>query len=815
MALPLKEKLKLLLADVTKTPQLIMEIEGFPLISSIPVKKYIRYGDDIYYGDEGLVYGGLVEDKTALPLIDIAGSTQQISQQMQIDKGGTSSVTSFQVKVVDKDQVITKLIQPSSASDPLSKKVRLYLALEGTAHPDESVLFFNGIVAGVKANAGNISFNLASPEKLKNLEIFPKLSTELTAQTLPTDTTISVTSTENFLLPADSGTLRTYLLLNDEIIEYAGKTDTTFTGCVRAQFGTIAATHETQDTVESAYRLVGGLKDLSLKLMLSGRGTPYAQDLDVVAFNIYGSIISPNSIFLSRINFKEFYNPVSGDTVTITNDPISGNNGTATILSVNEFENGVYLVTDKTFVTGSMGAKVSLTSQFDVLPKFAGLEMTPDQVDIDEFLAKHTQFSSNFYEYDFFIKEQVKGTEFINTQILYPSGCFSLPRKTKTSIGTTQPPLGQVNTKKLNDTNVTNPEALGIDRNISNNFYNAVVLRYDKDQVEDKFTRGKIRQSADSTNRIKVANKPLNIDADGVRQESNFDFKLAIQARRFLERYQFAAESLEVEVNYETGFDIEIGDTVIFEGKNLQVSDSNVGTRNFIPRLFEVQNKVMNITGKPIRLMLVDTLFSLDYRYGVISPSSKIDANSTTSRLMLKRSYGTTLGTQTEGFKWQNFAGSLVRIRSKDYSFDYERTLLGVDRNNSNALLIEPALPSAPLENYIVDIIKYPTSTDPEVAALYKNIYVFWNKQLPVEAGISQTVFTIPIAMASFPKVGYQVFIHNDDYTRKSVKTEIVDISSNQITVKAALGFVPQADDKIEYLGYPDGSKPYVWLWLN
>lgn len=813
MSLPLKEKLRLLLNDVTKTPQLIMEVEGFPLISSIPSQTYIRYGDQIFYGDE-IFYGGLRNISDALPYIDISGSTQQITQQMQIDKGGTSSVTSFQVKVVDKDQTITKLIQPSTLSDPLSKKVRLYLALEGTAHPEESVLFFNGIVAGVKANAGNISFNLASPEKLKNLEIFPKISTELTVQVLPIHTTINVTETASFLLPANSGTLRTYLLLNDEIIEYTGKTTTSFTGCVRGQFGTIAATHEINDTVESAYRLIGNLRDLSLKLMLSGRGVPYAKDLDVIAFNNYSTIISPNSIFLARVNFKDLYNPVSGDTVTIYDDITNpSNNGSATILSVNEFENGVYLVTDKTFIyTPVLGAKVSLSSKYDVLPKFSGLEMTPDQVDIDEFEAKYTQLGTNFYEYDFFIKEQVKGSEFINNQILYPSGCYSLPRKTKTSIGSTQPPLGQVTTKKLNIDNVTNAASLGIDRNISNNFYNAVVIRYDKDQVEDKFTRGKIRQSADSTNRIKVANKPLNIDADGVRQESNFDFKLAIQARRFLERYQFAAESLEVEVNYATGFDIEIGDTVVFEGKDLQVSDSNLGTRNFLPRLFEVQNKVMNITGKPIRLMLVDTLFSLSYRYGVISPSSKIDTGSTTSRLLLKRSFGTTLGTQTEGFKWRNFAGSLIRVRSKDYTYDQERTLIGVDPSNDNALLIEPALPSVPLDNYIIDIIKYPVSTDPEISAIYKNIYVFWNKQLPVESGISQTVFTIPTGMASFPKVGYQVFIHNDTYTRKSIRTEITAISGNQITVKDALGFIPVLDDKIEYLGYPDQGKPYTWL---
>ena len=154
----------------------------------------------------------------------------------------------------------------------------------------------------------------------------------------------------------------------------------------------------------------------------------------------------------------------------------------------------------------------------------------------------------------------------------------------------------------------------------SANFYNAVIYKYEKDQVDDKYTKGKIRQSADSTNRIKVGNKPLTFEADGVRAENNFEDKFDTQARRFLDRYQYAAESLWVDVTWEAGFKIEIGDTVILKGAELKISDTSAGqgTRNFKPRLFEVQNKTLNLTGRPIKLFLVDTAFSLNGRYGVI-----------------------------------------------------------------------------------------------------------------------------------------------------------------------------------------------------
>lgn len=68
-------------------------------------------------------------------------------------------------------------------------------------------------------------------------------TTRLKASAISTDTTISVETTTSF---PSSGTIR----IDDEEINYTGKTATTFTGCTRGVNGTTAGSHVTGATVE-------------------------------------------------------------------------------------------------------------------------------------------------------------------------------------------------------------------------------------------------------------------------------------------------------------------------------------------------------------------------------------------------------------------------------------------------------------------------------------------------------------------------------------------------------------------------------------
>ncbi len=59
------------------------------------------------------------------------------------------------------------------------------------------------------------------------------------------DTSVTVDSSANFETTG-------YLLIDSEIIQYTGKTSTTFTGLLRGLFGTTAATHADNATVTEA-----------------------------------------------------------------------------------------------------------------------------------------------------------------------------------------------------------------------------------------------------------------------------------------------------------------------------------------------------------------------------------------------------------------------------------------------------------------------------------------------------------------------------------------------------------------------------------
>lgn len=812
MALPVSARLKALLDDTVKSPQLILEVDGLPTFSSLPVQKIPRYGDDdLVYGMPGLVYGGLVGDPSILPYIDMSKSTNQISQQLLTDKGGFSSTTNFEIALVDKNQAVSQMISPGFlVDDVLGKKAKIYLSLEGVAHPQDSILFFSGIVTDITTNAGLIKLNIASNEKLKTQELFTKVSTDTTASITNSQTTINVVTTNGLLLPADSGTLKTYVRIDDEIIEYTGFTSTQLTGCVRGQLGTIAAAHNSGTNVESFYRLQGNLRDLSLKLMLGGYSGGYVSNIPIIAFNTYGADSAANSVFIANYNIDQTLGLTSGDTLTIAGS--TSNNGSYPVLSFTNTDSGAFIVVDGTLVTEPALGTISLTSKYNVLPAGASLGMTPDQVDIAQFERLYNQFSSQFFEYDFYIKDGVQGNDFINQQILYPSGAYAIPRKAKTSVGLTIPPLAQNGTKTLNEEFVAGASKIAVKRSVSKNFYNAVVYKYDPLALEERYTRGKIRQSADSTNRIKIANKPLVIQADGVRTSGNFDFIFQTQARRFLDRYQFACEYFDTEVLFSVGFDIEIGDTVIFDGRNLSVTDSTTGDRVFQPRLFEVQNKVYSLTGKTIKLTLVDTVYSLGVRYGVVSPASIVGAGSTTTRIQLTESYSDSLFNYQPATKWLGYLGEKVLFHNKDWSYSEETRIDSFDPADPTVIIVSPALSVAPTSGLILDTIKYPNTTDANDSALQKAQHVFTTNQITITSGVDAFSFNVALIDASDIRPGALVQIHNDDYTIVSNRVTVLSVVGTLVTVDATLGLTPASGQFAEYFNFIDGGAPYTSL---
>lgn len=796
-------------------PQLILEIDGLPTLGATKVTKLAVYGEDgIYYGMPGLVYGGIVEMEDSRSYIDLGKSTNAITQQLLQDKGGASSVTNFKITLVDYQKEVSTWITPGLVIDEiLARKARVYLAFQGGAHPRDSILIFNGIIGSIDSGAGFIEFSIDSPEQLKRAEIFNKAATKLNASINNSQTTIPVEDESDFIMGVDP--MKTYVRIDDEVILVGGLAPGQLTGCTRAQLGTVASSHDNEADVESIYRLTGNLRDLALTLMLSGGDEYYEENTPITGFTTDGIETRAKTLYFPDYDIASKIGITSGDFLTVTGSGIPSNNVVlAEIQSSGLSATGSYITIDQPLTFEPLTtAVVKFKSRYNILPAGAGAGMTPDQVDVQQHMDLFDTYSSVFFEYDFYIKESEKAGDFISKEIYYPSGCYSLPRKGRSSVGFTSPPIAYDGTQLLNVDNVGNAAKTKVQRSVSKNFYNAVVYKYEESPLFDKFLRGKIRQSADSTERIKIANKPLTIESKGVRDAINVGTKIQNLSRRLLDRYQFGAESFEVKSDFKTGWKIECGDTVIFDGRGLEMTDTqgNKGTRDFLPRVMEVTNKSLNIKTGEVKLQITDTAFELDGRYGIIGPSSKLGVGSTTARLVLTHSYGTDLQVREENFKWKPYIGENVVIHSADWSIQYEATIEGMDPADDNAIFVS-GLMVAPAAGLILDQAKYDTGTDPGVNAITKAVHPSFNAQISVLTGISGTQFTVSVSDALKIKKDYSVFIHNEDYSTKAPERTVLDVTGTTVTLDEDIGFTPTAGLLVDLLGYDDGGKPYRWL---
>src|SRR5574343_68556 len=160
-------------------PQMVLKIDGVSTVYGVgQVKKYIKIGDTGLYIDGTWKIGGLNPYEDQLDLIDIDGSSNTISQQLLQDKGGTSSIPSIAISLID-DGTITELITPSKVvEDILGRKAEVFLGYQETAWPQDFVRIFSGIIDEVQGGT-TIILNVAHPEQKKRADIFKKITTEL------------------------------------------------------------------------------------------------------------------------------------------------------------------------------------------------------------------------------------------------------------------------------------------------------------------------------------------------------------------------------------------------------------------------------------------------------------------------------------------------------------------------------------------------------------------------------------------------------------------------------------------------------------
>jgi hypothetical protein len=436
--------------------------------------------------------------------------------------------------------------------------------------------------------------------------------------------------------------------------------------------------------------------------------------------------------------------------------------------------------------------------------------MLTSEVDVDEFNNIAAAFSSNFVDYDIYIKDSIDDAkEFLDKEIFFPQGLFSIPRKARSSVKFVVPPFSSAITPTLNNSAITNITKIKQRRSIHKYLYNTYVWRFNQDSIEDKFLTGKIVVSANSINRIKAGKKQLKIESAGLRNNPSTIALVNNISQRLIDRYQYAPTYFEgVEVNYKTGYTIEVGDIVPAFPSETKTKDLKDGS-NQTEKLYEVVNKSLNVKTGKISLSLLSSAFEIESRYVVVSLSSKTTNDSTSSRLIIE-SINDLGQFPNPTAQWKPLEGNRIRVRSNDYTDD-EIVEFNVDPNNSSALILSDVLSFTPNENHVVEVPSYDDS-DAAIDSDYKLQFGYQNSLVKVTSVISASSFEVDIPNNLF--ANSLIYVNAKDYSETSFE-ELIRIESivgNVVTLESELPFIPQLDYIVNRSNFGDEGFSYVFI---
>lgn len=727
---------------LSKKPNIVLEIDGISTaFGALTIKKLVRIGDPgLEIGNDWTIGGFTeLEDQNAFISYD-AGTTSNITQSLNPDKGTGETVVRFQAALIDKNQTITNILAPGNVvEDILGRKAKIWFGFENSAYKKDYIIIMRGIIDDFDAGAGIVTLKLSSPDQLKRQTIFIAHETELTSGMGAGDTLANVIDTSDFLAPITGpdgsidDDLKLYVRINDELMRYEAKSPTQFQTLSRGQLGTAADSHNSGDTVTAFYRLgPNDVMTLALKTLLGGKNGFYEEDVEIDNFvRITGTDTVDNAIFIKDLDVEQEFNLVIGDYGTTTGAANGANNfSSKQVIGITVDELGSTIVFDDVSLVEeiSTAATISFRSQFDVWPAGAGLALDNDFVDIKQHLDIRSNFLSSS-EMDIYIDEEIEAKKFITDEIYNPVSCFSIPRKAQASVGIHRPPIPGVTLKELNSSTVLNASKLKLKRSISKNFFNSIIYKYEADPLDTGiFERGLVRTNATSLSRIPIGNKSLIIESRGLREVLSAGLIANEAAARRLNKYKFGAEFIDrVETNVRTGFDVEIGDAIILDFESLQLSDSQTGSRKGEPKLYEIVNKRFNTKTGVISLDIVDTNVDKDIRFGLISPSSKIQTGISTNQFIIKPSFNTDEFGVNEYRKWDRLHTASVVVRSEDYSI-FDTAL--IQNFSGNTVTLQTPLSFVPSANYIMELDIYDNQP-----AEVKLIYVFMSDAVFADGG--------------------------------------------------------------------------------
>ena len=808
MAVGLSVTAQSLLKQVGIQPQIALDIEGVDtLYDAQPVFKSLEWDDSNANWDDNLNWDGTINDPNSVDWISLQGTTTSISQQIRPDKGSTSSISTVNVAIVDVEGKVSKALSFDSITEILGKKATFSIGFfnEAAVYPQDYQAIFRGIVVDFYTEAGIVMVSLASSESLKRQVFLEKFQGELSADIDNLVTTIPVLDTNGMYESQDA--LTTYIRIDDELMQVLSFTDTSIE-VIRAQLNTLANTHEATE-FETFYRMQGKPLDLSLKIMLSEEGNEYFESDDIPKSVNFISITEQlaNTIIFDYYDIKEKTGLVVGDTFQLDT---TLNTNTYTIRGFGQLETGdSFIETFETLVTESeyLGT-FKYKSKYNVLP--TGLGMISNEVDIEEFENLKASFSSNFIDYDLYIKDSIDDMKtYMDSELFFPQGLYSIPRKARSSVKFVVPPFSSDILPTLDNNTITNITKIKQRRSVHKYLYNTYVWRFNQDSIEDKFLTGKVVLNNTSVQRIKVGKKQLKIESRGLRSNVETFNLVNNLSQRLIDKYSLAPTYFEgVEVNYKTGYAVEVGDIIEAFPSETKTKDLRTGSGQR-SKLYEVTNKSLNIKTGKIKLSLISSAFEIESRYVVVSLSSRVVTGSTDTRLIIEPIND--LGSfRSPTSQWEIFRGKNIRVRSKDY-LDDDTVAFEIDPTNNAALILDTPLSFTPSAGYIVEVPDY-NDAGAGIDSEYKLQFGYNTARVTITSVTDNKTFDVDLpdnlSLTSL------IYVHSDDYleTSSSELIRIESIIGNTVTLESDLPFTPQINHIVDRSNFKDDGFPYTFI---
>lgn len=814
--------------EVSKQLNVVVCIEGVEkCISTVATYTRVRYGDPgVDYGDPGLVYGGLrLDDGVQVGLS--MDSSFTISQRLEPEQG-RGAVGTITLVFVDLNQEFTRLISPGQTLNDIlgNKLIKVYMGYADTSFPDDYFVIFRGYASKTRAQSGKIFIELSDANLKRRTPVFVNQISKTTAEILPMDTVINLNRVTGFargiLGPDglyDSG-VKYYVRINDEIMEYnnTGIINDTQINVTRGARGTIADTHDVDSDAQAAVQIEGNVIDLALKIMLSGWNGPYISDIPIQSIKDLADFGFRNNALrlVDGFDAVEDYGITVGSYVYVTGST-AGNDGTYVVQSIlNSPSRKNNIITFTTSFPNlefpATSVRLAVRSKYDTFPITCGLKMRPTEIDVKGWEdLRDLYFNADFYDMRFFLKDKQTGKEFIEKELLLPSGCYSITRFGKLSVKLTLPPIAGEKIPVLDISTTLDAKNITVERALNNRrFFNEVEYKYDIDD-QDEYRSISNFLDTDSLNILGLTSR-LPIQSKGLRSDLGAEQFVNRRGINLLNRYKDAAyEITNLKTNWGTGSFIEAGDVIIIKDDGqLQISNLETGIRDLGAQLFEVIDRSVDIKTGQITLKVLSNLgYDVNDRFAVISPSSRVAATgSTVNSIKITDSF-TAKYPENERAKWDTFINLPIQIHNDDYSISYTREFLGFSAGDPYLMLIDSPLPIVVDDTFIVDIPYYPDNDLVYDQQLYKTVFCHIDPTVDVLSGISNFSFTVPMIDADKFKVGLPIIVHNNDYSLLSVEAKVQSVTMNTIVVDVDLGFTPSAGQKVELIGFKDEGGPY------